>query len=58
MGATHNGHFGCKCFHPIFVCKHIGDCEEARLPSKEVLQWEIDHLMRRPVGRPPKACPS
>ena len=25
-----------------------------RLPSNEVLQWEIAPLLRRPVGRPPK----
>ena len=25
-----------------------------RLPSNEVLQWEIQHLLTRPVGRPPK----
>ena len=25
-----------------------------RLPSNEVLQWEVAPLLRRPVGRPPK----
>ena len=25
-----------------------------RLPSNEVLQWEIQHLLTRPVGRPPR----
>ena len=28
-----------------------------RLPANEVLQGNIRHLLRRPVGRPPKACP-
>jgi len=110
-GAAYNGHFGCVCYHPIFVFNQFGDCEGAmlrpgnvhsadnwrqvlgpilaryermgvrryfradaafakpevyeyleerrvlyamRLPSNEVLQWEIAPLLRRPVGRPPK----
>ena len=110
-GAAYNGHFGCVCYHPIFVFNQFGDCEGAmlrpgnvhsahdwrevlelilaryertgvrryfradaafakpevyeyleqrcvlyaiRLPSNEVLQWEIQHLLRRPVGRPPR----
>ena len=28
-----------------------------RLPANEVLQGNIRHLLKRPVGRPPKACP-
>ena len=109
--AAYNGHFGCTCYHPIFVFNQFGDCEGAmlrpgnvhsattggrcstlswpatggrecagtsgpmppspsrrvyeyleerrvlyaiRLPSNEVLQWEIAPLLRRPVGRPPK----
>ena len=28
-----------------------------RLPANEVLQRHIRHLLKRPVGRPPKACP-
>ena len=110
-GAAYNGHFGCTCYHPIFVFNQFGDCEGAmlrpgnvhsahnwrevlepivarygrtgvrryfradaafakpevyecleeqrvlyaiRLPSNEVLQWEIAPLLRRPAGRPPK----
>ena len=110
-GAAYNGHFGCVCYHPIFVFNQFGDCEGAmlrpgnvhsahdwrevlepimaryertgvrryfradaafakpevyeyleerrvlyaiRLPSNEVLQWEIAPLLRRPVGRPPR----
>ena len=110
-GAAYNGHFGCVCYHPIFVFDQFGDCEGAmlrpgnvhsadnwrqvldpilarydrtgvrryfradaafakpgvyeyleerrvlyamRLPSNEVLQWEIAPLLRRPVGRPPR----
>ncbi len=110
-GAAYNGHFGCVCYHPIFVFNQSGDCEGAmlrpgnvhsahdwrevldpilaryqrtgvrryfradaafakpevyeylekqrvlyaiRLPSNEVLQWEIGPLLRRAVGRPPR----
>lgn len=30
-GAAYNGHFGCVCYHPIFVFNQFGDCEGARL---------------------------
>jgi len=110
-GAAYNGHFGCVCYHPLFVFNQFGDCEGAmlrpgnvhsahnwqavlepivtryersgvrryfradaafatpevyeyleqhgflyaiRLPSNEVLEREIQHLLKRPVGRPPK----
>ncbi len=110
-GAAYNGHFGCVCYHPLFVFNQFGDCEGAmlrpgnvhsaegwrlllepisarydrsgvrkyfrgdaafanpgiyeylerhdffyaiRLPSNEVLEKEIQHLMKRPLGRPPK----
>ena len=110
-GASYNGHFGCVCYHPLFVFNQFGDCEGAklrpgnvhsahewrevlepiidryertgvrryfrgdaafakpelyeyleehgclyaiRLPSNDVLAREIEHLMKRPVGRPPR----
>jgi hypothetical protein len=110
-GAAYNGHFGCVCYHPLFVFNQFGDCEGAklrpgnvhsahewremlepimvryektgvrrycrgdaafakpelyeyleehgclyaiRLPSNDVLAREIQHLMKRPVGRPPR----
>jgi len=110
-GAAYNGHFGCVCYHPLFVFNQFGDCEGAmlrpgnvhsahnwrevlepiiirykragvrlyfrgdaafaspevyeyleghgalyaiRLPSNEVLEREIQHLLKRPVGRPPR----
>ena len=28
-GAANNGHFGCVCYHPIFVFNQFGDCEGA-----------------------------
>ena len=110
-GAAYNGHFGCVCYHPLFVFNQFGDCEGAklrpgnvhsahewrellepimaryektvvrryfrgdaafarpelykyleehgclyaiRLPSNDVLVRKIQHLMKRPVGRPPR----
>ncbi len=107
----YNGHFGCTCYHPLFVFNQDGDVERAmlrhgnvasaddwravllpaieryrevdlpkyfrgdaafaipglydllesesyeyaiRLKANSVLQRRIDHLLKRPVGRPPK----
>ena len=109
-GSAYNGHFGCKCYYPLFCFNQDGDLERAllrngnvasaddwrallvpvieryryldickyfrgdtafaipelyefleaegftyaiRLPANAVLYREIDHLMKRPVGRPP-----
>ena len=30
-GSTFNGHFGCTCFHPLFVFNQFGDLERAML---------------------------
>ena len=35
-GAAYNGHFGCTCYHPIFVFNQFGDCEGAMLRSGNV----------------------
>ena len=105
-----NDHFGCTCYHPLFVFNQFGDLERCalragnvhsadnweavlkpvvarykrktsricfrgdapfampsmyeylesegieyviRLPANQILQNEIAHLLRRPVGRPP-----
>ena len=110
-GPAYNGHFGCTCYHPLFVFNQFGDLgrcalrpgnvhsahgwrdvlvpvverykERAirlylrgdaafaspeiydyleaegmlyaiRLPANKVLQESIAHLLKRPVGRPPK----
>ena len=108
-GSAYNGHFGCTCYHPLFVFNQLGDVERCalrsgnvhsangwsavlepvvaryrtvkrryfrgdaafanpeiyefleaegygyaiRLPTNHVLQGEIGHLLKRPVGRPP-----
>ena len=54
-GVAYNGHFESVCYHPLFLFNHFGDCEGAMLrPANEVLQGNIRHLLKRPVGRPPK----
>jgi hypothetical protein len=110
-GTRFNGHFGCTCYHPLFIFNQDGDVERAvlrngnvhsaedwqaalepvvaryrevdvpkffrgdaafakpelyrflesegyeyaiRLPANDTLCIEIEHLMTRPVGRPPK----
>ena len=110
-GTAYNGHFGCSCYHPLFVFNQFGDLERCalrsgnvhsaddwrsvlgpvvaryrdktkrrffrgdaafalpdlydylevegykytiRLKANSVLQGHIAHLLKRPVGRPPK----
>jgi hypothetical protein len=110
-GTAYNGHFGCTCYHPLFVFNQFGDLERCalrsgnvhsadawrsvlgpvvaryrdrtkrrffrgdaafalpdlydyleaedykytiRLKANSVLQGHIAHLLKRPVGRPPK----
>ena len=30
-GTAYNGHFGCTCYHPLFLFNHLGDLERCRL---------------------------
>ena len=110
-GTAYNGHFGCTCYHPLFVFNQFGELERTalrsgnvhsaddwrsvlepvvaryrdrtrrrffrgdaafalpelydyleaegykytiRLKANTVLQGHIAHLLKRPVGRPPK----
>jgi len=109
-GTAYNGHFGCTCYHPLFLFNQFGDLERCslrpgnvhsadgwrevlepvveryrkrdlrryfrgdaafaspgiydyleaedflyaiRLPTNQVLQESIGHLLTRPIGRPP-----
>ena len=64
-GSAYNGHFGCTCYHPLFVFNQLGAVERCavleaecmgyaiRLPANRVLQDKIGYLLKRPVGRPP-----
>jgi hypothetical protein len=35
-GSAYNGHFGCTCYHPLFLFNHMGDLERCRLRSGNV----------------------
>jgi hypothetical protein len=35
-GAAYNGHFGCTCYHPLFVFSQFGDLERTTLRSGNV----------------------
>jgi hypothetical protein len=34
--SAYNGHFGCTCYHPLFVFNHLGDVERCALRSGNV----------------------
>ena len=31
QGSAYNGHFGCTCYHPLFVFNQFGDLEQVML---------------------------
>src|SRR5215211_4243366 len=35
-GSSYNGHFGCTCYHPLFVFNQLGDLERCALRSGNV----------------------
>jgi hypothetical protein len=35
-GEPYNRHFGCACFHPLFVFNQLGDVERCALPPGNV----------------------
>ncbi len=35
-GSAYNGHFGCTCYHPLFVFNQLGDLERCALRSGSV----------------------
>ena len=35
-GSVYNGHFGCTCYHPLFVFNQLGDVERCALRSGNV----------------------
>ena len=32
-GTAYNGHFGCSCYHPLFVFNQFGDLERSLRPG-------------------------
>jgi hypothetical protein len=52
-GSAYNGHFGCTCYHPLFVFNQFGDVERCALRPGNVHSaagWRD----RRPVARHPR----
>ena len=48
-GSVWNGHFGCTCYHPLFVFNQFGDLERCRLRAGNAHSAEDWHLVLEPV---------
>ena len=48
-GSAYNGHFGCTCYHPLFVFNQLGDVEQCALRSGNVHSADGWHAVLEPV---------
>jgi hypothetical protein len=48
-GSAYNGHFGCTCYHPLFVFNQFGDLERCQLRPGNVHSAEDWRLVLEPV---------
>jgi Transposase DDE domain group 1 len=48
-GSAYKGHFGCTCYHPLFVFNQFGDLERCRLRPGNVHSAEGLRLVPEPV---------
>jgi hypothetical protein len=48
-GTAYNGHFGCTCYHPLFVFNQFGDLEQCALRSGDVHSADGWHNVLEPV---------
>ena len=48
-GTAYNGHFGCECYHPLFVFNQDGDVERALLRNGNVASADDWHSVLEPV---------
>ena len=48
-GSSYNGHFGCTCYHPLFVFNQFGDLERSILRPGHVHSAEGWHELLEPV---------
>src|ERR1700741_1257285 len=48
-GSAYNGHFGCTCYHPLFVFNQLGDVERCTLRSGNVHSADGWRAMLEPV---------
>jgi hypothetical protein len=48
-GSAYNGHFGCTCYHPLFVFSQLGDVERCALRPGNVHSADDWHAALEPV---------
>jgi hypothetical protein len=48
-GSAYNGHFGCTCYHPLFVFNHLGDVERCALRPGNVHSADGRRAVLEPV---------
>jgi hypothetical protein len=48
-GSAYNGHFGCTCYHPLFVFNQLGDLERCALRAGNVHSAEGWRAVLKPV---------
>src|SRR5713226_6417335 len=48
-GSAYNGHFGCTCYHPLFVFNQFGDVERCALRPGNVHSADGWHAVLEPV---------
>src|ERR1700730_9807795 len=48
-GSTYNGHFGCNCYHPLFVFTQLGDVERCALRPGNVYSADGWRAVLEPV---------
>jgi hypothetical protein len=48
-GSAYNGHFGCTCYHPLFVSNQFGDLERCALRPGNVHSADGWHELLEPV---------
>jgi hypothetical protein len=48
-GSAYNGHFGCTCYHPLFLFKHFGDLERRMLRRGNHASAKFWRRVLRPV---------
>ncbi len=60
-GSAYNGHFGCTCYHPLFVFNQLGDLERCALRSGNVhsaASWRevLEPVVARYPGTVKRCC--
>jgi hypothetical protein len=48
-GSAYNGHFGCTCYHPLFVFNQLGDVERCALRPGNVHSADAWRVVLEPV---------